>query len=163
MDGNVLIQLCECGCGKETAIGKKFRKGHTSISQGTPYFIERDMGYDTPCHYWMRAVDGDGYPKANRGRMHRVYFEDAYGPLHKGMVIDHLCKVHRCVNVKHLEAVTVTENRRRGIQVVLSERDIPVIRLMLDHGISKKDIGEALGVSCGSIKQVANGKSWNDC
>jgi hypothetical protein len=33
------------------------------------------------------------------------------------MVFDHLCKNHRCVNVDHLEAVSPSENVRRGSTV----------------------------------------------
>ncbi len=36
------------------------------------------------------------------------------GPIPNGHVIDHLCRNPRCVNPKHLEAVTQRENTRRG-------------------------------------------------
>jgi hypothetical protein len=46
---------------------------------------------------------------------HRVAYEAKVGPIPDGMVIDHLCRVKRCVNPAHLEVVTPGENVRRGI------------------------------------------------
>ena len=44
---------------------------------------------------------------------HRVAWEDARGPIPDGLTIDHLCRVRNCVNVEHLELVTIAENNRR--------------------------------------------------
>ena len=47
---------------------------------------------------------------------HRVAYEIARGPIPAGLQIDHLCRTPACVNPDHLEAVTVSENVRRGIR-----------------------------------------------
>ena len=47
------------------------------------------------------------------GRMvnaHRISYELAYGPIADGMVIDHICHVHKCVRPDHLQAVTQKQN-----------------------------------------------------
>jgi hypothetical protein len=44
---------------------------------------------------------------------HRVVYEALVGPIPDGLHIDHLCRVTRCVNHHHLEAVTQSENNRR--------------------------------------------------
>lgn len=45
---------------------------------------------------------------------HRVAYEQMYGPIPDGLVIDHLCRVGLCVNPFHLEAVTDEVNILRG-------------------------------------------------
>lgn len=36
------------------------------------------------------------------------------GEIPEGLVLDHLCRVHNCVNPQHLEPVTIQENLARG-------------------------------------------------
>lgn len=47
-------------------------------------------------------------------RAHVFAYERAHGPVPDGLQIDHLCRTTLCVNPDHLEAVTPTENMRRG-------------------------------------------------
>jgi len=73
------------------------------------------------CWIWSGAVAGSGnhwYGHANLdGKhiyIHRLMYEIHRGKIKKGMTIDHLCKVTRCVNPKHLDACTLKENILRG-------------------------------------------------
>lgn len=70
---------------------------------------------------WMNAPNAKGYALlrvgGRRGAVlyaHRFSYELAYGPVPKGLVIGHLCRMRHCVAPDHLEAVTVGENIRRG-------------------------------------------------
>jgi hypothetical protein len=45
---------------------------------------------------------------------HRFAYEDLIGPIPVGLTLDHLCRVPRCVNPKHLEPVTGKVNILRG-------------------------------------------------
>ena len=47
-------------------------------------------------------------------RAHRFSYEHFIGPIIQNFTIDHLCRVSLCVNPQHLEAVSQTENLRRG-------------------------------------------------
>jgi hypothetical protein len=70
------------------------------------------------CWNWTGADNGVGYGHLRFGRKdyyaHRLAYEDAYGAIPDGMVIDHLCRNRSCVRPDHLEAVTFRENLLRG-------------------------------------------------
>jgi hypothetical protein len=81
--------------------------------------IDRDP---SGCWLWRGAKDQKGYGTArfpvngvNRvGNVHRIVYEIEHGPIPKGLTLDHLCRNPSCVNPKHLEPVTYSENIRRG-------------------------------------------------
>ena len=60
----------------------------------------------------------DGYDQVKiKGKYfyrHREAYEQKYGPITKGLVIDHLCRQRACINPLHLEAVTQRENLHRS-------------------------------------------------
>lgn len=72
---------------------------------------------ESDCWIWYGAVNNKGYGCFAVGRKsvlaHRLAYEDARGPIPKGMTIDHVCRVRNCVNPNHLEVVTIAENNRR--------------------------------------------------
>lgn len=49
-------------------------------------------------------------------------YEMLVGPIPKGLVIDHLCRVRNCVNPAHMEPVTMAENTYRGLSGGMDER-----------------------------------------
>jgi len=73
-----------------------------------------------PCWLWTAAVKGDGYAGFHRGEgrhvvgAHIFAYELVNGPVPPGLVLDHLCRVRRCVNPAHLEPVTQGINTLRG-------------------------------------------------
>jgi hypothetical protein len=131
--------LCECGCGEKTNIAKRSRK-QFGINKGQPYrfvrghglkevrgeptmgYVIEDRRYETPCFVWLGNVSGRGYGIFGEGTgesyrkiyAHRRAYEASKGEIPEGLEIDHLCRVHACVNPEHLEAVTHAENVRRG-------------------------------------------------
>lgn len=72
-----------------------------------------------PCHTWTAAIGNHGYgvfhPRKGESVLaHRWIYEQTFGPVPEGLVIDHLCRNRQCVNTAHLEPVTNEENLRRG-------------------------------------------------
>jgi hypothetical protein len=70
------------------------------------------------CWIWLGGQDGRGYGnfqprKRHSIHAHRFAYQHLFGPIPKGLVIDHLCRNTICVNPWHLEAVTQKENVRR--------------------------------------------------
>lgn len=70
------------------------------------------------CKVWTGGQDGKGYGffsiKGKPVYAHRWIYEQQVGPIPKGFVIDHLCRTPLCVNVHHMEAVTIGENVQRS-------------------------------------------------
>lgn len=66
------------------------------------------------CWRWMAGKDGRGYGAVSwHGRTvgaHRVAYMIAHGPIAKGMMIDHVCRVTDCVRPEHLRVVTNKQN-----------------------------------------------------
>ena len=76
-----------------------------------------------PCWIWTGAISSVGYGAFGAERVngrnrnalaHRFAYEQLVGPIPEGLVLDHLCRVTRCVNPVHLEPVTHRENLDRG-------------------------------------------------
>lgn len=75
-----------------------------------------DLG---PCWLWTAGKTGQGYGAFRAGlalaRAHRFVYELLVGPIPDGLELDHLCRVHSCVNPDHLELVTHRVNTLRGL------------------------------------------------
>ena len=67
---------------------------------------------------WTGSVNTLGYARLRVGETmvaaQRLAYEALVGPVPKGMVLDHLCRVRHCVNPAHLEPVTQRENALRS-------------------------------------------------
>lgn len=73
---------------------------------------------ESGCWLWDGSCNPKGYGRLMRKRKtymaHRVSYEVFVGPIPDGLQLDHLCRVHCCVNPNHLEPVTGRENIIRG-------------------------------------------------
>lgn len=75
------------------------------------------------CWLWTGSIDATGYGKVQEKpykshKAHRVVYEASGRRIPEGLVLDHLCRVRKCVNPNHLEPVTDEENRARGFGIV---------------------------------------------
>jgi hypothetical protein len=70
------------------------------------------------CWLWTGATSSTGYGNFWMDRRyvgaHRAAYLMFRGPVPEGLELDHLCRVRRCVNPFHLEAVTRQINTLRG-------------------------------------------------
>lgn len=84
-----------------------------------PRHVRRNI-IDGPdgCWLWTRSLSRDGYGWASHEdrthQAHRLVYRLVRGAPPEGLVLDHLCRVRKCVNPDHLEPVTNRENLRRG-------------------------------------------------
>lgn len=69
------------------------------------------------CWQWLGSLDQNSYGQfTDNGttRAHRWSYVHWRGPIPDGFTLDHLCRNKACVNPHHVEAVTRSENIRRG-------------------------------------------------
>ena len=70
------------------------------------------------CWLWLGSTTEWGYGQmgidSTNRLAHRISYEDKFGPVQKGLYLDHLCRVRHCVNPDHLEVVTSRENMVRS-------------------------------------------------
>lgn len=83
------------------------------------FFTKIDI-QNNGCWLWTGSFGGGAcaYPRfywnRSNGYAHRFSCEFFNGRIPDGYTVDHLCKNTKCVNPKHLEAVTMKENGLRG-------------------------------------------------
>lgn len=79
--------------------------------------IRKSVALDSGCWEWSGYKNKNGYGatvlKGKKLLAHRVSYTYLRGPIPTGLVLDHLCRNHACVNPDHLEPVTHAENMRR--------------------------------------------------
>jgi hypothetical protein len=133
------------------------------MRQHVRYLVE-DCGYKTPCWIWQLALSDDGYGQVTVDtrhlQAHRFYYEQRFGPIPDGLLLDHLCRVRCCVNPDHLEPVSTLVNTRRGLNCKLSPDDIPTIKESYSQGSSYAKIAARFGVTKQAIFFIVKGKNW---
>ncbi len=126
--------------------------------RGKPDYVVNEDG----CWVWQKSTQ-DGYGRCNRGgklvMAHRWYYEQAVGLIEHGLELDHLCCVRLCVNPKHMEPVTRTENIRRTAITKLTAEQVREIRRSKE---SHRALALQYGVGTDWIYCLRKGKRWLD-
>lgn len=84
------------------------------------FWAKVDKASPGGCWEWTAALSDTGYGSfgvgpGHKANAHRYSYELVNGPVPKGLHLDHLCRVRRCVNPEHLEVVTPQVNNLRGV------------------------------------------------
>lgn len=116
---------------------------------------------ETGCHLWTASITPAGYGNftfstKNPMPAHRAAWLLAGRKLPiKPLVLDHLCRVKHCVNVDHLEIVTISENALRGELY----RNDSVCRKGLHPWVPENMVMTNSGLTCRECKLAAQ-RSW---
>lgn len=174
----VAYGFCHCGCGEQAPIArdndrrfgwvkgepKRFLRGHSRRGVHKVGHVERDCGYETPCHIWQGYIAPNGYGRlSDDGRStfaHIPAWEAVNGPVPDGLELDHLCRNPPCVNPDHLEAVTHAENMQRSVRCVMTPESVGEVRRLLDQGLTGREIGRRLGVHDRIVSYIKCDKRW---
>jgi hypothetical protein len=123
------------------------------------------------CIIWHgKYRDKDGYGRSGSMSAHRKVYQDAFGPIPKGMVVRHKCDNRECVNLEHLELGThkqnmedrAKRNRWHGEQVPkakLTEQQVREIKA-LKGKMSSYAVSEKYPVGPYAIQSIWRGQSW---
>lgn len=70
------------------------------------------------CFVWEGQTTNWGYGiisvSGTKQAIHRFVYEQVFGPIPEGLVIDHMCRNKLCVNPSHLQAISHEENVALG-------------------------------------------------
>jgi hypothetical protein len=76
------------------------------------------------CWLWEGQLNRNGYARTHWRELvvHRRLYEELVGPIPDRLLLDHLCRMRRCVNPLHMEPVTVRVNTLRGEAVLFQSK-----------------------------------------
>lgn len=122
----------------------------------------------TGCWLWTGPLK-DGYGRARiEGRkhyMHRFFYEELVGPIPRGLMLHHRCKIPVCVNPSHLEPMTYREHIRRHPKErlrKLTPEMVADIRVRAkDYPRRHYELAAAFGISQGHLSSILSGKKWS--
>lgn len=94
------------------------------------------LDYETGCWNWQGSIDVKGYGRYDVGNdkpigAHRFIFKILKDDLIPGLVIDHICRNRRCVNIDHLRQVTQREN---ALENSISTSAINITKIVCQNG-----------------------------
>jgi HNH endonuclease len=177
---DIPVGLCQCGCGGSPAISdradktwgyvkgspRRYLPGHQHRLSSVDYIVE-DRGYATPCWIWQLATVFRGYGRIRvNGKQipaHLFMYEKVRGvEVEKGLDMDHLCRVHRCVNPDHLEPVSREVNMQRGCRTKLTPDLVREMRTLGAQGVSYAYLGRKYHISWQQCREICLRKSWKN-
>jgi hypothetical protein len=97
---------------------KPYRFSGYKLSPTERFWRSFEEDEATGCWVWTASRNAFDYGRISVNgkfvKAHRFAYELLVGPIPDGLVLDHLCRNHPCVNPGHLEPVTSRENTLRG-------------------------------------------------
>jgi hypothetical protein len=113
------------------------------------------------CFIWQGCVNSKGYPCRGSMLVHRLAWISFFGPIPGGCQIHHICKDKRCINISHLECLTVADHREvEGRPLKLDEQKVRTILMLCDQGVPRRVIAAEFDIARHYVTDIRNGKAW---
>lgn len=128
------------------------------------------------CWIWTSRTNNMGYGMVSvAGQttlVHRVMFEQAFGPIPAGLDACHRCDIPACCNPHHIFIGTRTENMRDAVRkgrvprgsassrAKLNETAVAQIRRRAETGECQRRIAEATGLDYRQVNSIVRRRSW---
>lgn len=176
--------VCACGCGSRVKRRTQaYLPHHNRLTDEERFWQKVDRRGCDDCWLWLGATTGDrrGYGHGRLsvdGRLMvatRFIWERILGrEIEQGQYVLHTCDVPQCVNPRHLQLGTLSDNavqmykRGRGPdnrgechgEAKLTAADVSRIRRRRERGVSYKQIAETFGISQALVWSVTRGAGW---
>lgn len=126
---------------------------------------------ETGCLLWPGKWNRWGYGVHNDKRVHRIAFEQEFGPIPGGLHVCHKCDTPACANPAHLflgtPAVNMADMRSKGRgakrikhgMAKLSDDQVSAILAAKGSG-TQKEIGASFGVTQSTVSLIHARKIW---
>lgn len=131
------------------------------------------------CWLWKGTKPDGRYGHFNAGagspvKAHRWIYEFLCGPIPEGLVVRHRCDVPACVNPRHLQIGTLSDNsqdmvargrnpNRKGERhpmARLGADDVRSIRSLSAGGVPCADLAQRFGVSRSQVQRIIYRRAW---
>lgn len=182
-------EICsESGCGAKAVTRgmcnkhyrRAFKAGKFEPVFGLPVALRLARGSirneKTGCIEWAGSKNRKGYGKISIGSntkltAHRVAWEEANGPIPKGMCVLHRCDNPACINTDHLFLGTFADNHKdmdakgrrgvlRGASNGASKLTEEQILQILSDRRTLREIAEDYGISFSHAGAIRRGDRW---
>lgn len=116
------------------------------------------------CWEFVGCLTHNGYGQMKRNRKHlranRYFYEKYVNKIPVNYQIDHLCKNRKCVNPKHLEAISAKENVQRSSVAKLSRNQVKEIRSKYLLRYKQTVLASLFNIGQTEISRIVNNLRW---
>ena len=160
-------------------IAQRMMRRGSSAAERLELLLDKSGGEEA-CWPFTGATTGSGYGYIMINKVmkavHRVAYEESYGPIPGGLLVLHSCDNPPCANPRHLRAGTLQDNmddkvarnrqfRQKGELAKnskLKSDEVREIHALYHSGVfARKELSAKFGVSESLISAILTGKRWS--
>ncbi|MES2177835.1 MAG: HNH endonuclease [Gemmatimonadota bacterium] len=115
---------------------------------------------DGGCFVWQGCLTSKKYPC--RGPLvHRLAWAAFFGPIPHEYEIHHICRNKQCINIDHLQCLSIREHRLLGHRPLkLDAEKVLAILSLIVEGVPRREIAARFGIARHYVTDLKNGRAW---